>query len=378
MCAMSATRTASDLGGDLGEGREVDRPRQRGAAAEDDLGPLAQRQVAHLVEVDPAGVPAHPVLHRVEPLAADRHARPVRQVAAHRQRQPHDGVAGRGERQVDGQVGGRPRVRLHVRVVHPEQRLRPRHRDRLDRVDELLALVVPLARVTLGVLVGQHRARGLEHGDRHVVLRRDQPELVLLAACLVVDQPRDLRVFSVDVRDGRLVHGDRPPRRGQGYQPGEARSRERRGGTRDRSIPSVCSPALDGQDPAMSTTIILDCDPGIDDALAIAFAAGSPGDRAGRPHHRGRQRRAGQDHGERAGGGVVRRRSARCRSPPGAPPRCCARRCTPGTCTARRGLGGAVLPDAARRPPRRGTRSTSSSRPRPPRPARSRWSRPAR
>ena len=26
----------------------------------------------------------------------------------------------------------------------------------------------------------------------------------------------------------------------------------------------------------MSTTIILDCDPGIDDALAIAFAAGSP------------------------------------------------------------------------------------------------------
>jgi purine nucleosidase len=35
-------------------------------------------------------------------------------------------------------------------------------------------------------------------------------------------------------------------------------------------------PGSDGQDPAMSTTIILDCDPGIDDALAIAFAAGSP------------------------------------------------------------------------------------------------------
>jgi purine nucleosidase len=34
--------------------------------------------------------------------------------------------------------------------------------------------------------------------------------------------------------------------------------------------------ARDGQDPAMSTTILLDCDPGIDDALAIAFAAGSP------------------------------------------------------------------------------------------------------
>ncbi len=104
MCAMSATSTASTSAAICREGREVHGPGQRRAAAEDDLGPLAQRQVAHLVQVDPAGVAAHPVLHGVEPLAADRHARPVRQVAAHRQREPHDRVAGRGERQVDGQV----------------------------------------------------------------------------------------------------------------------------------------------------------------------------------------------------------------------------------------------------------------------------------
>src|ERR1700722_3192026 len=64
---------------------------------------------------------------------------------------------------------------------------------------------------------------------------------------------------------------------------GKAINRRRReagsggGGTRGRSIPSVFFPhAATDRTPAMSTTIILDCDPGIDDALAIAFAAGSP------------------------------------------------------------------------------------------------------
>ena len=87
----------------------------------------------------------------------------------------------------------------------------------------------------------------------------------------------------------------------------------------------------------MSTPIILDCDPGIDDALAIAFAHGLPDIELARHHHRGRQRRRWprprrtrwpwrvRRRGRRAGDGRVRRAAAA----PGA--------ATRGTCTASRG-----------------------------------------
>ena len=111
----------------------------------------------------------------------------------------------------------------------------------------------------------------------------------------------------------------------------------------------------------MSSTIILDCDPGIDDALAIAFAVGSPGDRARRHHHRGRQRRACQDHSERARGRVVHRGLRTCRSRRGAPrPLLRADRRRRRTCT----VSPAWAARCCRRRPARpktGTPSTSSS-----------------
>src|SRR5579859_6622635 len=76
---------------------------------------------------------------------------------------------------------------------------------------------------------------------------------------------------------GGWCMGHGPPRRGQGYQPAKARSRERRGrSTGPFDTFGLFPPAATDRTTAMSTTIILDCDPGIDDALAIAFAAGSP------------------------------------------------------------------------------------------------------
>ena len=64
----------------------------------------------------------------------------------------------------------------------------------LGDVDELAAAVVALARIALGVLVGQHRALRLQHGAGDDVLRGDQLDLVALAAELVADGAEDLRV----------------------------------------------------------------------------------------------------------------------------------------------------------------------------------------
>ena len=77
-------------------------------------------------------------------------------------RSAEHGVAGLEQAQVDGHVRLGARVRLDVRVLGAEERLRAVDRELLDPVDELAAAVVALARVALGVLVRRHRAEGLE------------------------------------------------------------------------------------------------------------------------------------------------------------------------------------------------------------------------
>ena len=87
-----------------------------------------------------------------------------------REREAHDPVARLQQRVVDGRVGLRAGVRLDVRVLGAEQRLRAVDRELLDDVDVLAAAVVALARIALGVLVGQHAALTLQHGLGHEVL----------------------------------------------------------------------------------------------------------------------------------------------------------------------------------------------------------------
>src|SRR5690606_4068392 len=93
-----------------------------------------------------------------------------------------------------GGVGRGARVRLDVREARAEEFLESVDRDLLDLVDELASAVVALAGVTLGVLVGEDAALGLERGDGSEVLRRDHLEGRLLPVELGIEQCSDLRI----------------------------------------------------------------------------------------------------------------------------------------------------------------------------------------
>ena len=84
--------------------------------------------------------------------------------------QAHRRVAGRQQGEVGRDVRLRARVRLYVGVIRAEQRLRPLDRELLDNVDKLTAAVVALARIALGVLVGQDGTHRRQYGFGRIVL----------------------------------------------------------------------------------------------------------------------------------------------------------------------------------------------------------------
>jgi len=73
-------------------------------------------------------------------------------------------------------------MRLHVCETASEQLGNPFNGQGFGDIDVLAAAIVAPARQALGVLVGEHGALGLEHGAADDVFRRDQLDLVALAA----------------------------------------------------------------------------------------------------------------------------------------------------------------------------------------------------
>src|SRR5438105_7702903 len=123
----------------------------------------------------------------------------MREVAALVQGHSEHDVARLEDRGVRRHVGLRAGVRLHVRVLRAEERLRALDGEGLGDVDPLAAAVVALARIALGVLVREDAAHGVQDRLAGVVLRRDELDLLHLTASLVLDRLEDLGVDAFDL-----------------------------------------------------------------------------------------------------------------------------------------------------------------------------------
>ena len=116
------------------------------------------------------------------------------QMAAGRQIEAHEGVAGLQQRQKHRLVHLAAGVRLDVGELRAEQLLGALDRQRLGDVDPFAAAVIAIARIAFRVLVGHDRALCFQHGAADDVFRRDQLDLVALAAEFALDRGGDFGV----------------------------------------------------------------------------------------------------------------------------------------------------------------------------------------
>jgi hypothetical protein len=101
-------------------------------------------------------------------------------------------------------------MRLHIGVGGAEQLLRPIDCQLLGDIDEIAAAVIALARIALGVLVGENRALSFQHARAGVVLRRDQLDMIFLAVAFVRDRLGELGIEAGNRHLGSK-HELRPP-----------------------------------------------------------------------------------------------------------------------------------------------------------------------
>lgn len=169
--------------GHLAEGLPIDDSAIGAGAGHDQLGTKVLCLTADGVVVQHLGLTAHAVVSERVKLAGKAESGAMGEMPTLRQIHGEHPVTRLQQRGVGRQVGLRTRVRLHIYVLGPEQRLRPQDCQILDLVNHLAATVVALPGVSLSVLVSQmvfpgcaahlHRARHRrEHGLTGVVLGR--------------------------------------------------------------------------------------------------------------------------------------------------------------------------------------------------------------
>ena len=171
----------------------------------------------HLVVIDQAGLCIDTVLHGVVQLAGKVHLGAVCQVTSIGQAHAEDVVAGFEHGHAGGRIRLRTGMRLDVGIVGTEQFLGAIDRQLLRDVHVLATAIVTFARVAFGVLVGQYGTLRLHDPRARIVFRRDQLDMLFLAAGFLDDGGEQLGIKFLNGR-GLDVHGVccAPARQNQG------------------------------------------------------------------------------------------------------------------------------------------------------------------
>ena len=198
MWAMSTKRSASTSCAMRGHALEVDDARIGARTGHDEPRSHVARLPLQGLVVDAAVDLRDPVAVDLEVAAAEVDGVAVGQVAAVGEAHAQDAVTVLEHRDVGGDVGLRPGMGLHVDELGTrEEGQGAVLGEPLDHVDVLAATVVPLARLALGVLVGEPRPGCLQDRPRRVVLAGDELDLPGLPLAL-----RDHRRPQLGVDDG--------------------------------------------------------------------------------------------------------------------------------------------------------------------------------
>ena len=184
----------ADVVRDRAKPLEIEHTRIRRPAGQNHMRAALVRDPLDLVHIDQARLPIHVIRRDLikTPRNVDRH--PMGQMTTVGQLEPHHRVPRLKQRVIHRRVRLRPRMRLHIRALSPEQLDRALDRQPLGHIDVLAPAVVTLTRIPLRVLIRQHRPLTLQHRRRNEILRRDHLQRPLLTLELQRQHLRDLRI----------------------------------------------------------------------------------------------------------------------------------------------------------------------------------------
>ncbi len=191
---MSTSKDRAHRIGNLAEARKIDDPRISAAARDDQLRLVFFGQPGQFRIVDPLVLASHAVGHHMVSLARKIQRMAVRKVPTVRQIHAEDHIARLNHGRVSRLIGLRTRVRLHVDIFGAEELLGPLARQGLHRIREFASPVIALTGISLGVLVGEYGAGGLQDRFGSEVFAGDQFQTAMLALNFMLDRCIDFRI----------------------------------------------------------------------------------------------------------------------------------------------------------------------------------------